>query len=100
MKIKVVNNANEEEQKLKDNNGKSIYKVLLINMGIISEIKLAEKICKNKGESLIFGYHFGAHTRSREKNSVKYDKRFDLSFSFEGIVYALKQIFINNTSII
>ena len=98
--LKVVNNANEEEQKLKDNNGKSIYKVLLINMGIISEIKLAEKICKNKGESLIFGYHFGAHTRSREKNSVKYDKRFDLSFSFEGIVYALKQIFINITSII
>ena len=98
--IKVVNNVNEEEEKLKDNNGKCIYKVLLINMGIIKEIKYAEKICKNKGESLIFGYHFGAHTRSREKNNVKYDKRFDLSFSFEGIVYALKQIFINNTSII
>jgi hypothetical protein len=98
--IKVVNNVNEEEQKLKDNDGKSIYKVLLINMGITGEIKYAEKICKNKGESLIFGYHFGAYTRLREKNSVKYDKRFDLSFSFEGIVYALKQIFVNNTSII
>ena len=98
--IKVVNNVNEEVKKLEDNDGKCIYKVLLINMGIISEIKYAEKICKNKGESLIFGYHFGAHTRLREKNSVKYDKRFDLSFSFEGIVYALKQIFINNTSII
>jgi hypothetical protein len=98
--IKVVNNINEEEQKLKDNDGKSIYKVLLINMGITGEIKYAEKICKNKGESLIFGYHFGAYTRLREKNSVKYDKRFDLSFSFEGIVYALKQIFVNNTSII
>ena len=98
--IKVVNNVNEEEKKLEENDGKCIYKVLLINMGIIGEIKYAEKICKNKGESLIFGYHFGTHTRLREKNSVKYDKRFDLSFSFEGIVYALKQIFVNNTSII
>jgi len=98
--IKVMKNIKEEEQKLEDNDGKCIYKVLLINMGIIGEIKYAEKICKNKGESLIFGYHFGAHTRLREKNNVKYDKRFDLSFSLEGIVYALKQIFINNTSII
>ena len=63
--IKVVNNVNEEEKKLEENDGKCIYKVLLINMGIIGEIKYAEKICKNKGESLIFGYHFGTHTRLR-----------------------------------
>ena len=97
--LKVVNDVNEVEKELK-NSGKCNYKVLLINMGNIREIKYAEAICENKGESLIYGYHFGAHTRSREKNNVKFDKRFDLSFSYEGILYALKQVFINNKSII
>ena len=69
-------------------------------MGNIKEIKYAENVCEKKGESLIFGYHFGVHTKSREKNNVKFDKRFDLSFSYEGILYALKQAFINNSSII
>ena len=69
-------------------------------MGINKEIKFAERFCENKGESLIYGYHFGVHTRAREKNNVKFDKRFDLSFSFEGILYALKHTFINSTSII
>jgi hypothetical protein len=90
----------EVEKELKENNGKCIYKILLINMGNIKEIKYAEKVCDKKGESLIFGYHFGIHTKSREKNNVKYDKRFDLSFSYEGILYALNQVFINNSSII
>ena len=97
--LRVVNDVNEVEKELK-NNGKCNYKVLLINMGNNKEIKYAEAICENKGESLIYGYHFGAHTRLREKNNVKFDKRFDLSFSYEGIVYALKQVFINNKSII
>ena len=84
--LKVVNDVNEVEKELK-NSGKCNYKVLLINMGNIREIKYAEAICENKGESLIYGYHFGAHTKSREKNNVKFDKRFDLSFSYEGILY-------------
>ena len=69
-------------------------------MGNNKEIKYAEGVCENKGETLIYGYHFGAHTRSREKNNVKFDKRFDLSFSSEGIVFTLKHVFINNNSII
>ena len=88
------------EKELKENDGVCIYKVLLINMGNIKEIKYAENVCEKKGESLIFGYHLGVHTKSREKNNVKFDKRFDLSFSYEGILYALKQAFINNSSII
>ena len=98
--IKISTDINEEEKELDSNEKKCKYKVLLINMGINKEIKFAERVCENKGESLIYGYHFGVHTRSREKNNVKYDKRFDLSFSFEGILYALKHTFINSTSII
>ena len=98
--LKIVNDVNEVEKELKNNDGKCNYKILLINMGNIKEIKYAEAICENKGDSLIYGYHFGSHTRLREKNNVKFDKRFDLSFSYEGIVYALKQVFINNKSII
>ena len=98
--LKVVNDINEVEKELKNNEGKCNYKVLLINMGNNKEIKYAEIVCENKGESLIFGYNFGVHTRLREKNNVKFDKRFDLSLSYEGIVYALKQVFINNKSII
>ena len=98
--IKIVNNVSEVEKEIQNNEGKCNYKVLLINMGDIKEIKFAENICENKGEILIYGYHFGVHTKLREKNNVKFDKRFDLSFSYEGIVYALKQIFINNKSII
>ena len=98
--LKVDNDVSEAEKEIQNNEGKCNYKVLLINMGNSKEIKFAENICENKGESLIYGYHFGIHTRLREKNNVKYDKRFDLSFSYEGIVYALKQIFINNKSII
>ena len=98
--IKIVNNVSEVEKEIQNNEGKCNYKVLLINMGDIKEIKFAENICENKGEILIYGYHFGIHTKLREKNNVKFDKRFDLSFSYEGIVYALKQIFINNKSII
>ena len=97
--IKDVDIVNIEKE-LKDNNGLCIYKVLLINMGNFKEIKFAEQVCENKGESLIFGYHFGVHTKSREKNNVKYDKRFDLSFSYEGILYALNQVFIKNSYII
>ena len=88
------------EKELKENDGVCIYEVLLINMGNIKEIKYAENVCEKKGDSLIFGYHFGVHTKSKEKNNVKFDKRFDLSFSYEGILYALKQAFINNSSII
>jgi hypothetical protein len=98
--LKISKNFKEVEKELKENNGKCIYKILLINMGNVNEIKYAEKVCDKKGESLIFGYHFGTHTKSREKNNVKYDKRFDLSFSYEGILYALNQVFINNSSII
>jgi hypothetical protein len=98
--LKISNDINEEENELDNNEKKCKYKVLLVNMGISKEIKFAERVCENKGESLIYGYHFGVHTRSREKNNVKYDKRFDLSFSFEGILYALKHTFINRTSII
>ena len=97
--IKDVDIVNIEKE-LRDNDGICKYKVLLINMGNINEIKYAERVCEKKGESLIFGYHFGVHTKSREKNNVKYDKRFDLSFSYEGILYALNQAFINNSSII
>jgi hypothetical protein len=98
--LKIVKDINEEENELENSEKKSKYKVLLINMGINKEIKFAERFCENKGESLIYGYHFGVHTRAREKNNVKFDKRFDLSFSFEGILYALKHTFINSTSII
>ena len=98
--LKIITDVTEVENELKNNNGICEYKVLLVNMGNNKEIKYAENVCEKKGETLIYGYHFGAHTRSKEKNNVKFDKRFDLSFSYEGIVYALKQTFINNTSII
>ena len=80
--------------------GSCEYQIVLINMGNIQEIKFAEMICENKGKTLIYGYHFGTHTKCKEKNNAKFDKRFDLSFSSEGIVFTLKHIFINNTSII
>ena len=98
--LKIKKSVEEVEKELKENKGKCIYKILLINMGNIKEIKYAENVCDKKGESLIFGYHFGIHTKSREKNNVKFDKRFDLSFSYEGILYALNQVVINNSSII
>ena len=98
--LKIVNDVNEVEKELKNNDGKCNYKILLINMGNIKEIKYAEAICENKSNSINYLYHFGSHIRLREKNNVKFDKRFDLSFSYEGIVYALKQVFINNKSII
>jgi len=87
----------ETEMKIKSN---CQYEVVLINMGNIKEIKFAEMICENKGKTLIYGYHFGTHTKCKEKNNVKFDKRFDLSFSSEGIVFTLKHVFINNNSII
>ena len=98
--LKIIKEVNEAENELNNKDEKSFYKIILINMGNIKEIKLAEKFCENKGETLIFGYHFGAHTKSKEKNNVKYDKRFDLSFSYEGILYALNKAFISNSSII
>ena len=98
--LKVIKDISEAEKELKNNNGNCLYKVLLINMGNNKEIKFAENVCENKGDSLIFGYHFGANTKSKEKNNVKFDKRFDLSFSYEGILYALNHVFISNTSII
>ena len=91
--LKIVDDITEVENELKDNNGICMYKVLLINMGNIKEIKFAENVCENKGENLIFGYYFGVHTKSKEKSNVKFDKRFDLSLSYEGILYALKQNF-------
>ena len=97
LKIKKVVEEAEKEMKIK---GKCEYNVVLINMGNNKEIKYAEMICENKGKTLIYGYHFGTHTKSKEKNNVKFDKRFDLSFSSEGIVFTLKHVFINNTSII
>ena len=96
MKKSEVNEA-ETEMKIK---GRCEYEVVLINMGNNKEIKFAEMICENKGKTLIYGYHFGTHTKCKEKNSVKFDKRFDLSFSSEGIVFTLKHVFINNNSII
>ena len=93
---KDVNEA-ETEMKIKAN---CEYEVVLINMGSNKEIKFAEIICENKGKTLIYGYHFGTHTKCKEKNNVKFDKRFDLSFSSEGIVFTLKHVFINNNSII
>jgi len=98
--LKIKKSVDEVEKELKENNGKCIYKILLINMGNIKEIKYAENVCDKKGKTLIFGYHFGMHTKCREKNNVKFDKRFDLSFSYEGILYALNKVFINNSSII
>ena len=98
--LKVIKDISEAEKELKNNDGNCLYKVLLINMGNNKEIKFAENVCENKGDSLIFGYHFGANTKSKEKNNVKFDKRFDLSFSYEGILYALNHVFISNTSII
>ena len=97
--LKIMDDVSEKEKemKIKGNCGKQ---VVLINMGILNEIKFAEKICENKGKTLIYGYHFGAHTKCKEKNNAKFDKRFDLSFSSEGIVFTLKHIFNNNTSII
>ena len=97
--LKVVNDISDIEKETGNNGEKYEYKVYLINMGVSKEIKFAEKICTKKGESLIYGYNFGGHTRVREKNNVKYDKRFDLSLSFEGICFALKQVFIYNHSI-
>ena len=94
-----MNDVSEKEKEIKIK-GNCDYHVVLINMGILNEIKLAEKICENKGKILIYGYHFGAHTKCKEKNNAKFDKRFDLSFSSEGIVFTLKHIFNNNTSII
>ena len=93
---KDVNEA-ETEMKIK---GNCEYDVVLINIGNNKEIKYAELICENKGKTLIYGYHFGTHTKCKEKNNVKFDKRFDLSFSSEGIVFTLKHVFINNNSII
>ena len=90
--LEIIKDVDEEEKKLKSNDGKCDYKVLLINMGSSKEIKYAETICENKGEKLIYGYNYGPHTRLKEKNNVKFDKRFDLSLSYEGIVYALKQL--------
>ena len=96
--LTVAKDINEVEKELENNEGKCEYKVVLINMGNNKEIKYGENICEKKGETLIYGYHFGAHTRLKEKNNVKFDKRFDLSFSYEGMVYALNQVFINSTS--
>ena len=98
--LKVIKDISEVENELKTNNGKCKYRILLINMGNNKEIKFAETICENKGDSLIYGYHFGVSTKSKEKNNVKFDKRFDLSFSYEGILYAIKNIFIGGSSII
>ncbi len=98
--LKIISDVTEVENELKNNQGICQYKVVLVNMGNNKEMKYAESVCEKKGETLIYGYHFGAHQRSKEKNNVKFDKRFDLSFSYEGIVYALKQTFINNKSII
>ena len=97
--LKIMNDVNEKEKEMRIT-GNCGYQVVLINMGIFNEIKFAEKICENKGKTLIYGYHFGAHTKCKEKNTAKFDKRFDLSFSSEGIVFTLKHIFNNNTSII
>ena len=90
-------NEAEEEFLLLD---KCRYNVILINMSNNKEIKYAEMVCEKKGKTLIYGYHFGAHTKNKEKNNIKFDKRFDLSFSSEGIVFTLKHVFINNNSII
>ena len=98
--LKIFKEIHDIEVELKNNKGNIFYKIILINMGNIKEIKFAEKFCENKGESLLFGYHFGVHTKSKEKNNVKFDKRFDLSFSYEGILYALNQNLISSSSII
>ena len=97
--LKIMDDVSEKEKEMKIK-GNCGNQVVLINMGILNEIKFAEKICENKGKTLIYGYHFGAHTKCKEKNNAKFDKRFDLSFSSEGIVFTLKHIFNNNTSII
>ena len=97
--LKILNDVTIAEKEMKIM-GSCAYQVVLINMGNIKEIKFAEIICENKGKTLIYGYHFGTHTKCKEKNNAKFDKRFDLSFSSEGIVFTLKHIFINNTSII
>ncbi len=108
--ISTLNNENQDDYILdvlkdvdqvekEENNNK--YKVLLIDMGESKEIKYAEKIGQNKGDTLIYGYHFGAQKRLREKINVKFDKRFDLSLNYEMIIIALKQLYSsNNNSII
>ena len=98
--LDILKDINEAEEKLKNKEGNCEYKLLLINMGNSKEIKFAENICENKGEKLIYGYYFGTHNRLKEKNSVKFDKRFDLSLTYEGLVYALKQLSTNSISII
>ena len=97
--LKILNDVTIAEKEMKII-GSCEYQIVLINMGNIKEIKFAEMICENKGKTLIYGYHFGTHTKCKEKNNAKFDKRFDLSFSSEGIVFTLKHIFINNSSII
>ena len=105
--ISTLNNENQEDYILdvlkdvdqvekEENNNK--YKILLIDMGESKEIKYAEKICQNKGDTLIYGYHFGAQKRLREKNNVKFDKRFDLSLNYEMIIIALKQLYSSNNN--
>lgn len=47
--------------------GNCEYDVVLINIGNNKEIKFAELICENKGKTLIYGYHFGTHTKCKEK---------------------------------
>ena len=97
LEVKKDVNEAEEEFLLLD---KCRYNVILINMSNNKEIKYAEMVCEKKGKTLIYGYYFGAHTKNKEKNNIKFDKRFDLSFSSEGIVFTLKHVFINNNSII
>ena len=98
--LDILKDVNEAEEKLKNKEGNCEYKLLLINMGNSKEIKFAENICENKGEKLIYGYYFGTHNRLKEKNNVKFDKRFDLSLTYEGLVYALKQLSTTSISII
>ena len=89
----VITEVSHAEKNLENEKKCCDYKVVLINLGNSKEIKYAENICQNKGESLIYGYHFGAQTRLKEKNNVKFDKRFDLSLSYEMITIALKQLY-------
>ena len=95
-KLDVITEVSHAEKNLENEKKCCDYKVVLINLGNSKEIKYAENICQNKGESLIYGYHFGAQTRLKEKNNVKFDKRFDLSLSYEGIIIALKQLYNSN----
>ena len=61
-------------------------------------ISATTRLSKDK-QKYLFNLYNDAQ-KSKEKNNVKFDKRFDLSFSSEGIVFTLKHVFINNTSII